>query len=243
MYIRCLRHIFIRAIDNNDIERKYYPFGNKKYQIPAKTKVKKALSIDQLRILFEAKTISEQQKKAKDFWFFLYACSGINVKDLAYFKYKDIDNDKVIFLRAKTIRTKKRKLKPIIVYLNEFSKGIIYKYGNQENDPENYVFDILTNKDSAEEQSRKIKNFTHFLNDHIKKICIANDISGKISSNWARHSYATNIMKKTKNILFASESLGHSDIRQTMDYFAGFEDEEIKELSKSIMDFGSKSEE
>jgi len=65
-----LRTIFNRAIEDNELDRKYYPFGKRKYQVPSSTKVKKSLTKEQLKTLFEAKPKNEFEEKAKDFWFF-----------------------------------------------------------------------------------------------------------------------------------------------------------------------------
>ncbi|MEA2041847.1 MAG: site-specific integrase [Bacteroidota bacterium] len=237
MYLRTLRAVFNRTIDEGEIDKAVYPFGKRKYQFPAKKNVKKALSAEQLGILFNAEPKNKQQGKAKDFWFFSYACNGINIKDIALLKYKDIKNDRIEFIRSKTRRTSKKDLKTIIVYLNEFSSEIIERYGRDEKIPESYVFDILTEELTAQEQKVKIQNFTRFINQHIKKLAKANELPEEISTYWARHSFATNAIRKGAGMEFIQESLGHSNQKTTQSYFAGFDDKAKKEFSNSIMDF------
>lgn len=237
MYLRTLRTIFLNAIEENDIDQKYYPFGKKKYQIPSSENIKKALTDTQLKILFNAKTKNILQQKAKDFWFFSFSCNGINTRDIADFKYKDIQDGKITFLRAKTKRTSKRKLKPIIVYLNEFSTGIIEKYGNKERKPDNYVFNIISDGDSAQEETRKVENFNRFISQHLKIICKETILPKNLSMSWARHSFATKILNETGgNIILAGESLGHKNPKTTMNYYTSFENQTIKDFSKSLMD-------
>ena len=63
-----------------------------------------------------------EQRKAKDFWFFSFALSGMNMKDIALLRHKDIQYDRVQFYRAKTRITSKGNLKHVTAYLNDFSK-------------------------------------------------------------------------------------------------------------------------
>ncbi len=108
--------------------------------------MKKALSKEQLKQLFNAKPTNYFQEKAKDFWFFSYSCNGINIKDIALLQYKNIEDEKIVFYRAKTKRTSKRNLKPIVVYLNDFSNSVIEKYGNKNKNSNNFVFDIISHE-------------------------------------------------------------------------------------------------
>jgi integrase/recombinase XerD len=95
-----LRAIFNKAIAENEIRTDIYPFGNKKYKIPASKNTKKALSKEQLKKLLEYVPKNEFQKKARSFWFFSYSCNGMNIKDIALLKFKDIQEGAVRFYRA-----------------------------------------------------------------------------------------------------------------------------------------------
>jgi len=239
MYLRALRTIFNDAINENEIKQETYPFGKGKgkYQIPTTTGKKKALTLQQLKILYEAKTETPEQEKAKDFWFFSYACNGMNIKDIALLKYKNIDGDRIKYYRAKTINTKKGNLKEINIFINEYSRSIINKYQDVNTKPDQIVFPIVKNTDDATEQKRKIKNFVSLINLHFNKIAKREGIAFKISSYWARHSFATVSIQKGASMEFISEALNHSSLNVTKGYFAGFEDETKKEFSKNIMNF------
>lgn len=235
IYTRTLRVVFNSAIENNDISNDLYPFGKNKYKIPRTKKVKKALNSNQLKTLFEAKTKNDNEIKAKDFWFFSFASNGMNLKDIALLKHSDIKDDKFTYYRAKTFDKSAEKTE-IIIYLTEFTNGVINKYGNNNNKA-GFVFNIISDEDDILTQHKKIKNFTRYINDHIKRIAKANDLPIDISTYWARHSFATNSLRKGTSMEFISEALNHSDLSVTKNYFAGFEDEAKKEFAKSIMDF------
>ncbi len=234
IYCRNLRAIFNNAIEENDIHKDLYPFGKGKYQIPEGKKVKKALTQQQLSILYNAKAKTLEQQKAKDFWFFSYACNGINMKDIVLLKFSDIKDEAFHYYRAKTFKKSKQKTK-IKVYLNEYAKAIIEKYGNTSSSE--YVFPILDKDNSPTETHRRVKNFTKLVNQHIKKIAKDNDLPEDISTYWARHSFATNAVRKGASLEFISEALDHSDLKVTKAYFAGFEDEAKKEFAENLMDF------
>ena len=237
IYIRPLRAVFNTAISEDDIPGEIYPFGRGKYQLPKVRKVKKALTWEQLKKLFEATPQIPEQEKAKDFWFLSYSLNGMNPKDIAMLRHKNIQGDKIIYYQAKTINTGKADLKPITVYLSDFSRSVMKKYGNPSKEPGELIFPIIKDRQTALEQSRKIGNFIRILNQHIKELAVQEGLPGDISVYWARHSFATNAIRKGASMEFVSEALNHSDMQTTQRYFAGFEDEAKKEFMKKLMDF------
>ncbi len=237
IYLRSLRTIFNTAIRDMEIEPEGYPFGKGKYQPPTVTGVKKALSKEDLKKLFKAKTKTAEQSKAKAFWFFSYACNGMNIKDIAMLKYGNVEGDKIIFYRAKTINTAKTNLKPVIVYLNDFSKGVIDEYGSKSIKKDEYIFPIISKKDPETLKHTKIKNFTRFINQNLKKLAIKEGLPEDISTYWARHSFATNSIRNGASMEFVMEALNHGNMKTTMGYFAGFEDGDKKEFMRKLMNF------
>jgi len=237
MYLRSLRALYNKAIDFGEIEKEYYPFGKRNYQVPATKNVKKSLSKEQLKILYNSKPKMAEQQKAKDFWFLSYACNGMNIKDIALLRFKDIQDGKIEFYRAKTRITAKANLKPITVHLNGFIEEVMGRYGSVDKSSEALVFDIIQDGLSPQKEQAKIKNFTRFINQHIKNLCKDNKLPEEVSTYWARHSFATNAVRKGASMEFIQESLGHGDLKTTQNYFAGFDSETKKEFADTIMDF------
>lgn len=236
IYLRPLKALFNEAIAEKVISVDLYPFGRKKYEIPAPKAVKKALTRPQLKELFKAKPATPEQKKAIDYFFFLFNCAGLNVKDLLRLKYENLDDDKLIYFREKTKRTTKADQKPIIVYLNDYSRNFIQEYGNTDKQPGNMIFDICTPKMTETEVFRQSVNFTRILNQHLQKLAKANNLP-KISTYWSRHSFATNAIRGGASLEQISQALNHKDLQTTKSYFAGFEDEAMKELTANLMNF------
>jgi len=237
IYLRGLRVIFNWAIELKNIEQDLYPFGVKRYEIPASTNPKKAFDSTQLQTLFQVKAETPEQEKARDFWFFSFVCNGMNMKDILHLKWKNLDDGQIIFVREKTKRTKKANSRPIQVPLTDFAKSFIEQYGTKEGNPNGFIFPILDEKMTAEKLHSVKSNFIRFINQHIKQLAKANGLTEDISTYWARHSFATTAVRKKASLEFVSEALGHSDLKTTKNYFAGFEDKTKKEILEDITDF------
>ena len=104
--------------------------------------------------MFGAEVKNENEAKAKAFWFFSYACNGMNLKDVALLKYSDIKDDKFYYYRAKTFDKTSEKT-TITIYLTDFTKQVIADYGNE--DKSGFVFDIIDIKEDGLTQYKKIK--------------------------------------------------------------------------------------
>ncbi len=155
------------------------------------------------------------------------------MKDIALLKYKDINNDSIIFYREKTKRTSKSDLKPTFVALTDFSKEVISKYGNKDKSPKNYIFSIISDELDEFTKFRTIKNFIISINKNIKKITN----NEELTTYWARHSFATNALRNGASMEFVSEALTHSDMKTTQNYFSGFDNKTKKILADTLMDF------
>lgn len=233
MYLRSLRAVFNKAISDSEIEKSSYPFGVNKYVIKEGGKVKKALSLDDIKKLFNSTPLTQYQRKAKDFWFFSYLSNGLNIKDIIFLKYSQVQDGKFWFERIKTAGTYKR-VKIIEVPMSEYHLKIFREYGTVQLEKDQYIFPILLKNDTPKEVYRKNKNFTRFINQHIKKLALNNQITPSISTYFARHSLATNLIRQGKSMAFAQEVLGHSSSTTTERYFAGFSDETKLETAENL---------
>lgn len=241
MYLRALRTLFNMAIYTKTIEPEVYPFrrsasDKNKYEIPTGHKVKKALSKEELKDLFNAKAKTPEQEKARDFWFFSYTCNGMNVKDICLLRNENIETESLNFYRAKTKTTNKDQ-RPVIALLTDFAKSVIEKYRNPDTNPKAFVFQILKLSDNEEAKRREIHAFTRFINQHIKLLAGSVGITTEISTYFARHSFATQAIQNGASFELVGDALSHSDIRSTKGYFAGFADNTKKALMEGLMKF------
>ncbi len=236
IYMRNLRAIFNKAIANGDIDPELYPF--KSYKIPTGKNVKKALESSDLKALYTASVADSFIEKARDFWFFSYQCNGMNFRDIAELKFKNIQDTYFSFLRHKTINTTKEDPSPIIVPLTAHVMNFIKKYGNKKGKPNDYVFPIFQTGMSAKERHRVNQNFIRFVNQHMKKLVEQLGLSINLGTMVARHSFTTKVTR-TMGLEFAQEALGHTTMATTQNYWKGFENEAKKEMAEKLMDFAT----
>ena len=94
IYVRQLRTLFNEAIDKGLLKReKHYPFGRRKYQPSTSKNVKRSLKLDDVARLYYYQPENKQEQWAKDFWFFSYLANGINPKDIALLKCRNIEGE------------------------------------------------------------------------------------------------------------------------------------------------------
>ncbi len=240
IYLRNLRTILNKAIEEGNLAREFYPFGKHKYQIPAGKNIKKALTINNIKKIYEYQATTPAEEKAKDLWLFSYLCNGANVKDIAKLQYKNITLKNITFIRSKTERATKSNQKAITIVLLPEIQAIIDKWGVVPKDQETYVFDIISEPDSPQAVLTKIKQATKTINKYMDRIGLSLGIDFKLTTYSARHSFATVLKRSGAPIEFISESLGHKDLRTTENYLDSFEDEIKESFQKKLLDFKNK---
>lgn len=236
--LRPLRTAFNEAIDAGMIKKeKHYPFGRRKYQIPTGRNLKKALTQSQLSAIYYDRPICPDEKKAKDFWIFFYLANGINPKDVACLRVKNIQDDYLIFIRSKTERTSRHEPKPITVFITEDMWAIIKLWGKIDAKPNDYLFPILEPGLNAMDEFLTVKAFTKFVNDNMVKVCKRLGFDKKVTTIVSRHSFSTQLKRAGASTEFIQEALGHTDKKTTENYLDSFEREIKKEFSHHLTAF------
>ncbi len=236
IYLRSLRTIFNRA----NIDKSLYPFGEgkQKYSIPTGKNIKKALTLEEIGKIFQYEAPKKSMEEmAKDYWIFIYLCNGLNVKDLCQLKHKNISDNILLYERAKTKRSKNNG-EEITVSLKPQAKEIIKKWGQVSINPETYVFPHLQKGMTAERERKVIQQVTKNVNKYMKLIAIDLSLNKEVTTYFARHSFATVLRNSGASTEFISEALGHSSMKTTQSYLAGFEQETIHKTTDALTNFG-----
>lgn len=228
IYLRDLRSIYNLAIKAGNADRDLYPFEADKYKMPAGSKVNKALTPDEITAIIKAKPASADQAKARDYFIFSYFSNGMNPIDILHIRRGDIDVDKFSFYREKTKRTNAGKLKPITVFLNDYTSAIIDRQGGTDKRAKAFVFPILDGIDDPELAYKKVKNFTRYVNQHIKSLAADIGISSDISSYFARHSFASNMRNNGTPIQITMDLMGHNNEKTHRAYLDSIPDEKVR---------------
>jgi integrase len=151
-------------------------------------------------------------------------------------KRKNIDANILKYERAKTKRNKKDSEK-IVVSLKPEALAIIKNWGVPSINPETYVFPHLEKGMTAENERKAIQQLTKTINKYMKRIAKKLEINKEVTTYFARHSFATVLRNSGVSMEFISEALGHSDMKTTKSYLAGFEVEKIHETTNALTNF------
>ena len=229
----------IRAICNYAIRKKYipmekYPFTN--FSVPAAQKNKRALSNEDIKTLIEYKTDKPEEQKAIDFWTFSYLGNGMNFKDIAMLRYSNIQGDNIKFYRIKTRKTNKGEQKEINIFILPRMRKIIKRWGNANKTGKEYIFPILQDGMNERVENDTIGQFIKTTNKYLKHITDDLEWRDKVTTYYARHSYATRLKRAGVPIAYISESLGHVNITTTENYLSSFTDETVKTNAGLLMD-------
>ena len=227
IYLRNLRALF----NSKEIDPKLYPFGDGKYEIPTARNVKKALSLEEIALIYNFEADPNTWiETARDYWIFLYLANGMNVKDFTLLRWKDIKNNTLSYVRAKTKNTRKTQ-KVITVDLKPQLKEIIQKYGKHSLNQNDYIFPHLTHDMTPERERAVQQQLTQMINKYMKQIGRVLGINKDITTYYARHSFATVMKRSGANVSMISDLLGHQNVATTENYLDGFEDEKLKQAT------------
>lgn len=225
IYLRSLRAVY----NKQKIDKTAYPFGKEKYTIPTSENTKKALTIDEVGKIFHFEIEPNSTKEmARDYWIFLYLCNGMNVKDFCLLKWSNISDNVIRYSRAKTKRSQKTQ-KEITVALKPQSLEIIRKWGQPSINKDAFIFPHLNDKMNEVQKRATHQQLTKIINKYVNQVAKDVGINKKVTTYFARHSFATILKRSGANISMISDLLGHSDVSVTESYLGQFEDDKIQE--------------
>jgi site-specific recombinase XerD len=236
IYMRNIRAIFNQEIASNQLKSETYPFGRNKYRPPASKKVKKALDINEITRIFNFQTQNEAEKWARDMWIFSYLANGMNIKDIALLKFENIAGDEISFVRSKTMHSTIENQRPIQIHYHDELRRIVAKWGNPDQMPSNFIFDILHPDDLSPIQvTRDVNQAVKVINKYMKRIGGLLGLDRLPTCMFARHSYSTVLKRANVPIEMISESLGHTSIKTTEIYLDSFENDRRADISRLLL--------
>jgi integrase len=193
----------------------------------------------ELKLIYHYNASDNQLKEwAKDIFMFTYLCNGMNLKDIARLKYKNIKGNELIFVRAKTEFTRKKGKREIVCKINPDIQRIIDRWGVQPVKPDGYIFEILKPGITAQRERELIQNANSVINDYLKLIATDCKINKTVTTYTARHTFASIGTAMGVPLAYISQDLGHSDARTTQAYIEQIESDETDEARRKMTDFG-----
>lgn len=239
IYVRVLRAIFNIEIQDGRLLQKCYPFGRRKYVIPNGTNVKKALELADIKKIYDyvPDPINANEGYARDIWLFGYYSNGINSKDIACLKFKNIDDGFIVLNREKTKFSTRTKPRNIVIYINEDMQAIMDRWGNKDKAANNYIFPVLSDGISAHRRYELVQGFTAIINDWMRVIAKKLAINKKVTTMAWRHTYATIMKKSGASTEYIQEAFGHTNVKTTENYLDSFDLDTKKTYAKNLTAF------
>lgn len=241
IYLSPLRKLLLKALDDELITKKQYPFGKYKYKMPISqsSESHRALSSKDLTKMLNYKLEEGALmgiRRAYNYWIFSYLCNGINLKDILNLTQGNLKKDFVLFSRQKTAGRNNMVIKAVRLPL---MNKIIHEMGKISLSGNDYVFPEYDNPKYAtdEERLNRSKSLCGNITIMIRKIAEKAGVHEPetISFYSARHSFATKLMREGFPIEYISKALGHDNIIITQTYLAHFEDEVKLEAAQSLL--------
>ncbi len=175
------------------------------------------------------------EEYAKDIWTFSLLCQGVNMKDIANIRYKNIQGGQLVFIREKTKRTKRAEQMPIVVYLGKEALDIIKKWGHENKSPSQLVFPIYSDENTALRNLRLVEQQTKMINKYMRKIATDLKIKQDFTFYAARHSFATVLKRQGRSTEEIQEFLGHATKKTTELYLGSFSDNHKRNVMRDFV--------
>ena len=221
IHMRNIRAVFNEAID--DEITVFYPFRH--FKIRNVATAKRNLKVDDLRKFFEY-PCEEHAVKYRDMFKLMFMLIGINAIDLC--NLKEIVDGRIEYHRAKTNRLYSIKVEPEAMKLIEKYRG------------EKFLLNIL-------DRYKDYKDFTKRMNLALKNIGqvdrvgrggkkVYKPLFSKISTYWARHSWATIAASLDIPRDTIAHALGHGNNTVT-DIYIDFDQSKVDKANRKVLDW------
>ena len=214
IHLRNIRAVFNKAIDEEVIGLELYPF--RRFKIEKERTRKRAVSLTQLRALFDYPCETVAEEWAVDVARLIFYLIGINTVDL--FHLEEYDGEYIHYRRAKTGTLYSIKVEPEAAALLE-------KYRGREH---------LLN---FRERFKRIQSFKAKINQTLKGIASKDPRIPVMTSYTFRHTWATlaaelDIPKET-----IAAGLGHAQNATVTDVYIDFNRKKVDAANRRVLDY------
>ncbi|MFT3904006.1 MAG: site-specific integrase [Niabella sp.] len=226
-YLRTIRAIYNKAMKQDVVETRFYPFL--KYKIKSEKTINRALTLNELKSIVDIDIAGIGNMTFHRQLFLLSFCLiGINFADLLTLTEENLINNRIVFHRKKTKKVYSIKVLPKIMELITSLQ--------QTQSPTGYLLPFIDKTKTPLQQKKDIGLVIHANNDNMKKIAEMAGVKKPISTYYARYSWA-NIAKSvgySKDLI--AEALGHEyGNKVTGIYLEHFDKELIDEMNNNIV--------
>lgn len=169
---------------------------------------------------------------ALNYFKFSYYCWGINMKDVALLKWKNIHNNRIYYVRSKTKKIFNIPILPPIQKILEYYRSTTNAF------PEDYIFPILDDKiyTTPVRQVHRIKSRTKDTNTRLRKMAREIGITDHITTYMSRHSFASNLRDMDIPAAKIQQMMGHQSETTTQTYLNAIKSSELDEAVMRLLE-------
>lgn len=220
-YMRNLRAIYNRAVEKGLITDKT-PF--KRVYTGIDKTFKRAVNIGAIKKIKEIK-LDNDLSFARDIFLFSFYTRGMSFIDIAYLKKKNIKSGMLIYHRRKTNQQ-------LMIKWENCMQRVVEKYSTDDSE---YLFPIIREGSSANEQRREYIRCSQKINRSLKRIGDMAGIPITLTMYVARHSWASIAKSKNIPISIISEGMGHDSEATTRIYLTTLDTMAVDRANEMIL--------
>lgn len=237
-YLKSLRAILNKAIQDKEASRSTYPFGEGGFEISklGEQTAKRNLPDEYLLMLKEKESMVGVRNYARKLFLFSYYCYGISFVDMAHLKKKNIvrynKGRYIVYTREKT--KTQRNAKPIQVKVTSEIEALIADLGRYKEPIGDYLLPIVTIDHLGEKLYKHIRNRSKRYNKYLKELAVEFNFEFNLTSYVSRHTMAMQLQNNSIPREVISQVLGHSDMKTTNTYLDSLDSSIVDEAVKVL---------
>lgn len=202
------------------------PIHRRGYLPPKAMTNRRVLSDEELQAILSLEIQHDQRSWSRDLFVLSYLMNGVNMRDLFSMRWADITQTRATIKRRKTGNA-------LSIPIHPYAYQLIEKHGVKKSP---FVFGVFKERMSAKDQDIKTRAVVSIINRQLKKVATDLDIP-PFSTYAARYTFTTKSVRSGASLELMQQALGHSDIKTTQNYFKGFENDALSEVTGKLLDF------
>jgi len=232
-YFITIRTIFNRAIADDIVDRKHYPFGKGKITLRRPESAKIGLDPDEV-LRFKEFELEENSflEHTRYVWLFSFYFAGMRASDVLTLKWDNFKNGRLFYTMEKNIKSDSTEIPPQ-------AQEILDIYAKRYQNNHNLVFPDLTDQEDLTDKIRLHKNLKYRirkLDKALKVLAQKMEISKDISMHIARHTFG-NIAGDKIPLQRLQQLYRHSSIETTLNYQKAFLYKGTDDALHSVLSF------
>lgn len=239
-YLKALRAVLNKAIQENEASEETYPFGKGGFNISGleEETAKRYLPQNDLGKIKNTVLDKNTLEMTRRLFLFSYYCYGISFIDAALLTSKNLirfnEGIYIIYKRNKT--NKAKNVKPIQIKITEEIQQHLDWFSNNTLLIEDYLLPIVSiDGYNGERLYNHIRGRSKRNNKYLSRLAKSLGITGmKLTSYVSRHTMAMTLQNNNIPREVISQILGHSDITTTNTYLDSFDSSVIDKAAKVL---------